>query len=88
MNFLNTLIKGQMDKIIIPWKEPKDGMPEKSGKLVNEQIPCIVILDRVIRILQWNCEHGWDDEDGDDYMCDAKEVDYYFPLSEIQTPQP
>lgn len=78
-----------MEPIHLPWKATKDGVPEKSGKLNYEQIPCLVIHDGCITVLCWNCEDEcWDDEEGDDYECDADEVDYYIPLSDINTPQP
>lgn len=77
-----------MNEVILPWKATKEGLPEKSGKLNYEQIPCLVISKDVgITMLVWNCEHEcWDDESGDDYECDALSVSYYLPLSEIQIP--
>lgn len=78
-----------MAPIQLPWKATRNGLPEKPGKQNYEHVPCLVILDQGFRILCWNCEHGcWDDEDGDDYMCDATEVDYYVPLIELSKPQP
>ena len=70
------------------WKSPaKDGLPPKPGKLPYEQIPCLAIRKGEMHLLMWNCEHNcWDEQDGDDYMFDPLDVDYYIPLTEIPTP--
>ena len=72
----------------LPWESPQtDRLPVKPGKRSYEQIPCLVITSFGFVILQWNCEHKcWDDESGDDYVCDAMEVNYYIPLTEIPIP--
>lgn len=58
--------------------------PAKPGIESYEQVPCLVVRRGEISILLWNCEHlCWDGEDGDDYCCDFKDVDYYIPLSEL-----
>lgn len=80
-----------MEKVQLPWRSVNDGLlPEKPGKSNYEHIPCLVI-DRIgeITILMWNCEEGyWDDEEGDDYECDADKIQYWVPLSEISIPEP
>ena len=55
--------------------------PDKPGLLRYEQIPCLIVRNREILIRQWNCEHlVWDDEDGDDFYCEAKDVTHWMPL--------
>lgn len=79
-----------MEQVQIPWKAIKDGLPEKPGLEQYEQVVCLVItMFDHFTILTWNCEHGcWDDEDGDDYACDALDVKYYIPISQLSKPQP
>lgn len=78
-----------MEKQVLPWKSIKDGfLPEKTGKVNYEHVGCLVIDNSgEMRILMWNCEERyWDDEEGDDYECDADGVQYFLPLSEIPIP--
>jgi hypothetical protein len=78
-----------MEQVQMPWKATKDGLPEKPGKQNYEQVPCLVIASGGIEILTWNCEHEcWDDEEGDDYVCEPLTVKYYIPLSQLSTPKP
>jgi hypothetical protein len=52
-------------------------------------VACLVITQYgLITIFSWNCEENyWDDEDEDDYKCDAFYVEYYIPLSQLKTPE-
>lgn len=52
--------------------------PDKHGLKQHEEVPCIIIRKgrRMLRI--WNCTHMvWDDEEGDDFYCEAHDVDYW-----------
>jgi hypothetical protein len=78
-----------MEQVQIPWISTKDGLPEKPGKSSYEHVACLVITQYgLITIFSWNCEENyWDDEDEDDYKCDAFYVEYYIPLSQLKTPE-
>jgi len=42
---------------------------------------CLVVYQRDICILAWNHHYGvWDDEHGDDYVCQASDVSHWMPL--------
>jgi len=77
-----------MTRQILPWKLIQDGFPEKPGKNNYEHVACLTIdKNGEMKILLWNCEEGyWDNEEGDDYKCDADAIQYYLPLSEIPIP--
>lgn len=58
--------------------------PEKPGKRPYEQVPCLIMKNGRILLRQWNCEHlVWDDEDGDDFFCEAKEVTHWMLLPHL-----
>lgn len=63
------------------WISTKDRLPEKSGKYNYEHVVCLVVRDRYVTILSWNCEENcWDNESGDDYECDVLDVTHWQPL--------
>ena len=66
----------EMNKI---WHYTKDNdYPVVFGKYENEQypqIPCLVERNGWYGVRFWNAvEDYWDDEDGDDYLCDKDGV--------------
>jgi hypothetical protein len=68
------------------WVSTKDKQyPDRQGKW--EHVPCLVIRKGQILIRPWNSEHlVWDDEDGDDFFCDASEISYWMLLSDLPEP--
>lgn len=58
--------------------------PEKPGKKSYEHVPCLVVHKRWgIRSLMWNCQHlCWDDESGDDFVCDDSEITHWMEIPE------
>jgi hypothetical protein len=55
--------------------------PDKPGLRDYEQIPCLVVYQGEVIILQWNCEHlCWDREDGDDFFCGIQDVTHWMLL--------
>lgn len=64
------------------WIATKDKLhPDKPGLYKYEQIRCLVIFRGRPRILMWNCEHlCWDDEEGDDFFCNAADVTYWHEI--------
>jgi hypothetical protein len=63
------------------WISVKDGLPEKNG---NSSIMCLV-NDKSWGVIcrPYNEYHQcWDDEDGDDYYCDAVngKITHWMPL--------
>lgn len=55
--------------------------PEAPGLKRYEQIPCLIIKGREVLIRVWNCQHlVWDDEDGDDFYCAARDITHWMPL--------
>lgn len=77
-----------MEQVELPWREPRDGMPEKTGNYVYERVECLVIKTHgKMEILFWNCEvECWDNED--DYECDKEQVSFFIPTSELKMPWP
>ena len=67
------------------WYSTKDKPhPQKPGLQHYETIPCLVVFKGRVRILQWNCEHMcWDDEDGDDWFCNADAVTHWMALPDL-----
>lgn len=58
--------------------------PDKPGKRPYEQVPCLVVKNQEILIRLWNFEHlVWDDEDGDDFFCNAVDVTHWMPLPDL-----
>lgn len=66
------------------WIRIKDKLhPDKPNITRYEQVPCLVVYKGVVSIKLWNCEHlVWDDEDGDDFFCNAQLISHWMPLPE------
>lgn len=65
------------------WIKTSDRLPEKTGNVSYEQIPCLVVYKGYVEILLWNCQDlCWDGNDGDDYECDPLDVTHWMPLPE------
>jgi hypothetical protein len=69
------------------WIASKDKKhPDKPGLESYEHVPCLVIHRGMLLFRLWNCEHlCWDDEDGDDYYCDAGAVSYWAEIGKLPT---
>ncbi len=68
-------------------KVSEAGLPAKPNKKKYEQIMCLVVRNgrTYVEVLMWNCEHKvWDGADGDDFECNADEVEWY---KIVTTPQ-
>lgn len=64
------------------WKHTSKGEYPKSKK--DDEIPCLVLRAGEYRILCWNTHYEcWDDEDGDDYICDKEAVEKWEYLNTI-----
>jgi hypothetical protein len=58
-----------------------DKLPEKPGAKSYEHVRCLIFIHKEWRIGMWNCEHlCWDDEDGDDFLYEAREPSHWQPL--------
>lgn len=89
----------EMEKMreALEWHKPQDKLPEYKQEPPSsyKQVECLVYRKRKgVQILVWNCEHiCWDDASGDDYECDANDVELwaYLPYPAIEplppTPQ-
>lgn len=64
------------------WISTKDRLhPDELGIYAYEQIPCLIVKGKDVLIRVWNCHHKvWDDEEGDDFYCEAEDVSYWMPL--------
>lgn len=68
------------------WHYTKDNdYPQpREGKGKEDSFQCFVFRAREYRILTWNCYYDcWDDEEGDDYLCDKEAVEKWISLDEI-----
>jgi len=64
------------------WICTEERLPEGTGKKCYEHVYCLVMY-RYVRILAWNThEKCWDDDQADDYVCDAMDVTHWMPLPE------
>ena len=56
-------------------------LPKKPGKERYEYVECLIFHKGEIKMRPWNCEHlCWDDEEHDDFFCDAMEPSHYMKL--------
>lgn len=56
-------------------------LPKKPGKERYEYVECLIFHNGEIKMRPWNCEHlCWDDEEHDDFFCDAMEPSHYMKL--------
>lgn len=63
------------------WISTKDRLPEKLGKERYEYVECLIFYKGEILKRPWNCEHRcWDDEEMDDFFCDAMAPTHWMPL--------
>ena len=64
-----------------PWVRTVDRLPGKPGKDSYEHVDCAIFRKGEILCRPWNCEHlCWDDEDRDDFFCDALEPTHWMRL--------
>lgn len=65
------------------WTKRANALPQQQeGE--NDSIPCLVIRNGYLTILCWNTYFSvWDDEDGDDVVCDPDGVDYWMRLADL-----
>lgn len=53
-------------------------LPNGPGRETYEYVDCLIYHKGEIKMRPWNCEHlCWDDEDRDDFYCDAMEPSHY-----------
>lgn len=58
------------------WVRPEAGLPARDVGSRYSQVPCLVLRNGQVEILQYNHQHEcWDDADGDDYVCDTNDVE-------------
>lgn len=63
------------------WIRTIDRLPEKPGKARYEYVDCLIVLNGEVISRPWNCEHlCWDDEEKDDFFCDADKPTHWMPL--------
>ena len=73
-----------MSTLIPRWRKPEDELPKKPGLKNYEQIRCLIKRNGEIEISIWNCEHiCWDDDEGDDFMYQPGNIDFWMPLSDL-----
>lgn len=64
-------------------------LPKKPGLRSYEQVDCLIVYKGRVLHRMWNCEHEvWDDEDGDDYFCDALAPSHYMVAPALPTDEP
>ena len=70
------------------WIACSDRLPEKPHKSSYEHVDCYIYIDGKILERPWNCEHKvWDDEDYDDYFCDALTPSHWMIKKPITPPE-
>ena len=63
------------------WIKTSEQTP--SAKNDEYQTKCLVVFNGMVRILTYNHHYElWDDEDGDDFICERFDVEYWMPLPE------
>ena len=68
---------------VSPWIKitSAEVLPKKPGLKSYEYVDCLIFHNGEIKKRPWNCEHlCWDDEEYDDFYCDALEPTYYMRL--------
>lgn len=60
----------------------EDDLPKKPGKESYEYVECLIFHDGEVKYRPWNCEHRcWDDEEHDDFFCEAHAPSHYAVLT-------
>ena len=66
------------------WKHTSKGEYPQATKKERDEIQCLVCKAGMYGVLSWNNHYQcWDDEQGDDYLCDKEAVDKWEYLSHI-----
>lgn len=69
------------------WIKPTDRLPTKPGKSDYEYVDCLIVHKGNVKMRPWNCEHKcFDDEEYDDYFCDAREVELWMAVPALPAP--
>nr|WP_250808496.1 hypothetical protein [Neorhizobium tomejilense] len=60
----------------------EEDLPKKPGLESYEYVECLIFHDGEVKHQPWNCEHRcWDDEDHDDFYCEALAPTHYAIVS-------
>lgn len=63
------------------WIATSDRLPAKPDQTRYEHVDCLIVYRGQVLRRPWNCEHlCWDDEEGDDFFCDATAPTHWRPL--------